>query len=171
MARWQSHACAVLCLAAGCSGDHASLAQLSRTVEPHLQDFSRFETWAGRAFASSDPMASHETHVETTFAPVRLDSKVLYAEVISVEGEHQRKLHFPEEAVLDGIAEDEWQRISGPASRDLRASTAAKCPVKAPRWWRDGATEGPCVLLSNESNLGDQRTLKITVAYQTTDNP
>jgi len=171
MARRQFYACAVLCLAASCSRNHASLGQLSRAAQPHLLAFSRFETWVGRVLAVADPMASHEAHAETTFSPVRHDAKVLYAKVVSVEGAHQRELHFPQEVELEPIAKKNWQHIAGTNSGTLQAAMATRCPLKAPPWWRDGAGEGPCVLLSNESSLGDQRRLLITVAYQIKDSP
>lgn len=72
----------VLGFCGACSGE-ASIADATRAATPHLGAFGRFERWAQRVATSDVRLRGAEALREATFAPLRSDAMVLWADLQS----------------------------------------------------------------------------------------
>lgn len=153
----------LLLLPVACDSDRENMDTLSLAMAPHRETFERFETWAERAESSLSTELSKAAFTDSLFAPLRLERAVLLARV-EREGTRPRTMVFPPDGELTG--EVQWTRFARDGAPPLEVAVAARCPIAVPSYFRQGAGDGPCVLLSSTRSWGLAETMRVTLAFK-----
>jgi hypothetical protein len=162
MRGWSGTGCVLLLLAC-CACDGGELSAATAAVEPHLQEFSRFDAWARRARSSDEVIRDREAMREAVFAPVRNDHSVIAAWV-HADSRRAAELSMPDETRPPRV--ERWVTLRHDTLGALRVARAGRCPVDVPGWWRQGAGQGPCVIVSRSEPYVPGGEVTVTVAFR-----
>lgn len=153
----------LLLLSAACSSDRQTMDTLAQAMAPHRDTFERFETWAERAESSLSTELSETAFADSLFGPLRLERAVLLARV-ERSGVRPRTLVFPADGAMAGDVQ--WTTFAREGAPPLEVAAANHCPIAVPSYFRQGAGEGPCVLLSSTRSWGLAETMRVTLAFK-----
>jgi hypothetical protein len=135
-----------MCLLCACGGA-PSVAETTRAVAPHLGKFGRFERWAQRVATSDVRLRGNEALREATFAPLRSDPDVLWAEV---QADDKTRWELAVPAKKDQLS---FAHIEAPELGTLKVALPSGCSVKS--------TIVPCVVVQRERDEAHEYGVKI----------
>jgi hypothetical protein len=132
---------ALAVLLSACAREPTSLADASQAASSHLATFARFERWATRVERTDVQLRGEQALREATFAPLRADRSVLWAEVEANTGP---ALQFASPIDVQPLA---FVQVDIPQLGRLKVATSDACRPAAPLH----APSTPCVVIARES--------------------
>jgi hypothetical protein len=131
-----------------CSGERP-LADATRAAAPHYSTFARFERWAQRIGESDVRLRGPDAVREATFAPLRSEPDVLWAELEADRRQMQLATPLPAKAL-------HFVRVDAPEVGALKVALAEHCGVPGSR-----ANGQRCVVLAREPGPSHPSTIRI----------
>jgi hypothetical protein len=116
-----------------------------------LTTFARFERWSARACQSDVSARASEALSEMTFAPLRSERAVLWAEVRSVDG---RMLEFAAPIELAGLR---FVNVDAAPLGRVRMARSPDCRSAA----RPGSKGTPCIVLARPAPDAGEDSLRM----------
>lgn len=148
-ARAAACVCASLALA-GCSGQ-PPIAEVVSASAAHFESFARFERWATRMLGSDVRLQGPLALREATFAPLRSDPDVLWAEVRESE---RQLLQYPKSEPAATEAKLRFVTVEAPAVGRLSVALSDAC--RAPN-----ARAVPCVVIARPEGEGEGHEVRV----------
>jgi hypothetical protein len=149
---WLAWGCAA-CQVAG-----SSVGNASEAAAPHLPAFKRFATWAERIERSDMSLQGEQALREATFAPLRGNGAVLWAEVSDAEG---RALAFHDPIELDALS---FVSVDGAELGNLRVAVSKSCRSRT-------RPATPCVVIARRSTGARPERSALVVAFSVEASP
>jgi hypothetical protein len=143
-----------LALADACAREPADLEGASRAASSHLATFARFERWAMRMEQTDVQLRGEQARREATFAPLRADRSVLWAEVN--DGEHPTLQHA---APID-VAQLAFVSVDVPQLGRVMVAQSDTCHVADPK----RSQTIPCVVIARAS--GTAKSTNVRMAFR-----
>lgn len=127
--------------AAACGSRSGSVGDAASAAQTYLPTFVRFAGWAKRAAGSDLALDGDEALKEATFAPLRADRRVLWADV---NDDHGQRLTYRTPIAVDSL---EFVTLGTSELGNVRVAVSEACRVMS----HGQATEKPCVVLASGS--------------------
>ena len=134
----------------GCSGQ-PPIAEVVSASSAHFESFARFERWATRMLGSDVRLQGPLALREATFAPLRSDPDVLWAEVRESE---RQLLQYPKPEPTPAEAKLRFVTVEAPAVGRLSVALSDAC--RAPN-----ARAVPCVVIARPEGEGEGHEVRV----------
>ena len=126
---------------AACRARSGGVANAASAAEAYIPTFVRFAGWARRAAGSDVALQGDEALKEATFAPLRTDRRVLWADV---NDEHGQRLTYRTPSAVESL---EFVTLDTPELGNVRVAISESCRVVH----NGHAAQKPCVVLASGS--------------------
>ena len=146
--RWRSCVVVAMWWLIACSGERP-LADASRAAAPHFTTFARFERWAQRIGDSDVRLRGPDAVREATFAPLRSEPDVLWAELERDRRQMQLATPLP-------AASLHFVRIDAPEVGALKVAITEHCGAPGSR-----ANAQRCVVLARDPGASHPSAIRI----------
>lgn len=138
-------------IALSACGKQPPISEVVSASSGHYESFARFERWATRMVGSDVRLQGPLALREATFAPLRSDPDVLWAEV---RADERQLLQFPKPEAVAPESSLRFVHVDAPGVGRLSVALSDACRT------RDGKTE-PCVVIARPDDERAQKPVRI----------